>query len=131
MLTDPIADFLIQIKNGYLARKKKITVPTSKVKESIARLLSKEGYLGKIEFKKESENKINMIVELLYPDKKPKITEVFRLSKPGRRLYVKSVHIPKILGGFGEVIISTSKGFMTGKEARKKNLGGELICKFW
>jgi small subunit ribosomal protein S8 len=132
MMTDPISDFLIQIKNGYLARKEKIEVPYSKNKEALGKLLVKESYLGKVTVKKEEGSiKKYLIIELLYIGKKPKLTEIVRLSKPSVRIYVKGKQIPKVLGGLGMIIISTPKGFLTGRQARKEGVGGELICKLW
>ena len=131
-MTDPISDFLIQIKNGYLARKEKIEVPFSKNKEALGKLLVKEGYLGKVTVKKEEGSiKKYLAIDLLYIGKKPKLTEIVRLSKPSVRIYVKGKQIPKVLGGLGMIIISTPKGFLTGREARKIGVGGELICKLW
>lgn len=132
MMTDPISDFLIQIKNGYLARKEKIEVPYSKNKEALGKLLVKESYLGKVTVKKEEGSiKKYLIIELLYIGKKPKLTEIVRLSKPSVRIYVKGKQIPKVLGGLGMIIISTPKGFLTGRQAKKDGVGGELICKLW
>lgn len=144
MLSDPIADFLARIKNGYLARKKEMIVPYSKLKENLAKILVEEGYLkegkrqkarlpslqqagGQAKSKKQDE----LILTLKYEGKKPALTDVQRVSKPGLRIYVGKRKIPKVLGGLGIVIISTSKGLMTDKQARKKGLGGELVCKVW
>lgn len=131
MLTDPISDFLTQIKNGYMARKGSVVVSYSKAKEGIARLLSKEGYLGKVEVKTLGKVKKELLVNLLYKGKEPKLTDVVRVSKISRRTYAKKNKIPKVLGGLGITIITTSSGLMTGAEARKKRLGGEIICKIW
>lgn len=131
MLTDPIADFLIQIKNSYLARKEKVILPHSKVKESLAKLLSKEGYVGTVGIEKKDKVKKFLSVGLIYLGKKPRLTEVIRVSKPGKRVYVSKNKIPKVLGGKGMAIISTPSGFMTDREALVKGFGGELICKMW
>lgn len=130
-MTDPIADLLAQIKNAKLARKTKVEVEHSKVKESLAQILKKEGYLKKVEIKKSSPNKLSIAVDLAYDGKNPKLTEVVCVSKPSRRIYTPFKKIPHVLGGLGTVIISTSYGLMTGKEARKKRIGGEVICKVW
>lgn len=131
MLTDPISDFLIQIKNGYMARKKNIVVSFSKLKENLAKLLVKEGYLGKVEVKNEQEVKKWLKLELVYEGKKPRLTEVVRVSKISRRIYAKKNSLPKVLRGKGITIISSSSGLMTDRQARKKGLGGEVICKVW
>lgn len=131
MLTDTISDFIIQIKNGYMAKKEVIVVSFSNTKEAIAKILTKEGYLKTYEVKKITEIKEEIKVKLKYKGKEASITDIIRISKPGRRVYVKSDKIPKILGGIGKTIVSTSKGLMTGDEARKNKIGGELICKFW
>lgn len=130
MLTDPIADLLIQIKNGYSARKEKAEIPFSNLKKKIVDLLSKEGYVGKIDIRAEGIKKY-IIVELKYEDKKPKLNNVVKISKPSKRVYAAKDKIPKVLGGLGRTIVSTSKGIMTDKEARAKGVGGELICKIW
>lgn len=129
-MTDPIADLLIQIKNSYLAHKNSIIVPHSNIKEALTRLLSREGYVGKIGVLKDKEKK-SLQIELIYENKAPKFTQVVRVSKPGKRVYVAKNRIPKVLSGIGTTIISTSQGVMTGRQARKLGLGGELICKFW
>lgn len=129
-MTDPIADLLIQIKNGYLARKEKAVVPYSTLKDAIVKLLSKEGFVGKANVIGEKIRK-SLEIELLYTDKNPGFTQVVKISKPGKKVYVSKRNIPKVLGGLGVTIISTSSGIMTDREARKKGLGGELICKIW
>lgn len=131
MMTDPIADFLIQIKNGYMAGKKDITVPGSKMKLALAQVLSKTGLVGKIEAQKNDKAKNRITVELIYNSGTPVLEEIKLISKPGKRVYTNRNSIPKVLGGLGKVIISTPKGIMTGDDARKMNLGGELICKIW
>lgn len=131
MLTDPISDLLIQIKNGYMARKGNIVVPYSKMKNEIVCLLSKEGYLGKIQVQSVGKGKKNLAIALLYKDKQPKLTDIVKVSKIARRSYAKKNKIPKVLGGLGISVVSTSKGLMTDSEARKKGLGGEIICKVW
>jgi small subunit ribosomal protein S8 len=131
MLTDPIADFLIRIKNGYMAGKKSIKGPFSKINERIAKILLSDRRIKEITVKKIDESKKDIIIELLYINKKPSISYIEKISKPGRKLYVKSSDIPKVLGGMGNTVISTSMGFMTGNEAKKKKIGGEFICKYW
>lgn len=143
MISDPIADFLIRIKNGYLAKKREVTAPYSKLKENLAKILVEEGYLtnskkqkarlpqpgtgGQAKSKKQEE----LVLTLKYEGKKPALTDVQRVSKPGLRIHAGKTKIPKVLGGLGATIISTSQGLMVDREARKKGLGGELICKVW
>jgi small subunit ribosomal protein S8 len=129
VVNDPIGDMLIRIKNGYLARKDVVEVPYSKMKEEIAKILVKEGYLKK--FKIENLKFKILKLELKYEGKRPAIEGVKRISKPGVRIYAKAGEIPKVKYGFGITIVSTSKGIMTDREAKKKNLGGEVICQVW
>ncbi len=131
MMTDTISDLLIRIKNGYMARKANIVSDHSKMREGLVRLLSKEGYLGKIQVKSDGKVKKNLLIDLVYVGKEPKLTEVVRMSKISRRIYAKSGKAPKVLGGLGISVLSTSMGLMTDKEARKKGIGGEVICKIW
>ena len=131
MLTDPISDFLIQIKNGYMARKENVVIPYSKIKEELANLLSKKGYLGKVQVRQKSKIMRDLAIYLIYEGRQPKLTDVVRVSKISRRVYVKKGKILKVLSGLGISIISTSSGLMVGSEARKKGLGGEIICKVW
>ena len=131
MMTDPLADFLTRIKNGYMAHKEKIDVSHSKVKESLAKLLSEQGYVGKVDVSKIDKTKSVISIQLLYQNRKPKVEEIIKVSKPGRRTYVNKKSIPKVLSGLGICVISTPLGLMTGKQAAQKGLGGELICKMW
>lgn len=130
MMTDPIADLLIQIKNSYLVGKAKVSLPYSGIKQSLAKLLSKEGYVGNIKVSGDSIKK-TLIIELIYDNKEPKFTHVVRVSKPGKRVYARKDKLPKVLGGLGITVVSTSMGLLTDREARRKGLGGELICKIW
>jgi small subunit ribosomal protein S8 len=130
-MTDPISNFIAQIKNGYLASKKQIKTPASKMKESLAHVLSKQGYLGKVSIDSKDKVKKILIAELVYEEKTRKLTDIRRVSKPGRRVYVAKKAIGKVLGGLGIKIISTPKGLMTDRDARKNNLGGEVICELW
>jgi small subunit ribosomal protein S8 len=129
-MTDPIADMLTRIKNAYLARKVTVMVPSSKVKESLAAVLIADGYIEKVE-KQDKKPQAELILTLRYVGKRPSMTDVKRISKPGRRLYTTAVQLPRTLGGYGSTIVSTSQGLMNDKQARAKNLGGELICKIW
>lgn len=131
MMTDPIADLLIQIKNGYLAGKKNISLPHSTLRQALLELLKDNGYIGKTHITIINKSKKAIEVELIYINKKPKLTHTERISKPSRKVYVSRKNIPNVLGGMGIAIISTPKGLMTGSQAKKMGLGGELICKIW
>ncbi|MBO8143220.1 MAG: 30S ribosomal protein S8 [Thermodesulfobacterium sp.] len=131
MMTDPIADMLIRIKNALMARHKSVIVPASKIKLEIARILKEEGYIEDYEYiKEEPQPKIK--INLKYDEnKRPVIAGVKRVSKPGRRIYRGYRDLPKVLNGFGIAIISTSQGIMTDHEARKRKIGGEILCEIW
>jgi small subunit ribosomal protein S8 len=125
---DPIADLLTRIRNAQLARKSEISLPYSKIKESIAKILKDNHYVGEISVVEVGGFK-NLHVVL--SEDRAAITSIIRVSKPGRRVYSSASDIPAVLGGRGIMIVSTSSGLMTGYQARKKGLGGELICKVW
>jgi len=128
--TDPIADMLTRIRNANKVSKPDLSLPHSNLKEAIAKILQKEGYI--VSYKVVMVDKFKELQLKLYDDKLGQnITEIARLSTPGRRTYVNSTHIPVIKNGRGIVIISTSKGLMNGQEAKKNKLGGELICKVY
>lgn len=129
-MTDPIADMLTRIKNAYLARKSVVLLPSSKVKEALAKVLVADGYIEKFE-KQDVKPQAQLTLTLRYIGKRAAMTDVKRVSKPGRRLYAPAWQLPRALGGYGSTIISTSQGLMNDKQARAKNLGGELICKIW
>lgn len=131
MITDPIGDMLIRIKNGYRARKQVVKVPYSSQKETIAKVLVKEGYLEKSQVASQKSKVKTLELTLKYEGKKPALEGVRRVSKPGVRIYARKDKIPKVKFGLGITIVSTPKGIMTGKEAQKKNLGGEVICQVW
>lgn len=131
VVNDPIGDMLARIKNGYLARKNVVEVPYSKMKEEIAKILVKEGYLERLKSKIQNSKFKVLELKLKYEGKRPAIEEVKRVSKPGVRIYAKAGEIPRVKYGLGITIVSTSKGIMTDKEAKKKNLGGEVICQVW
>lgn len=128
-MTDPIADFIIRIKNAALAGNKSIIAPYSKVKESLAGILQKEGWLTKVEVAEKDGKKdlVLSIAEVKEGGVRP--IEVKRISKPGRRVYIKAKDIRKASRGLGTVIISTPQGLMTDKDAIAKNVGGEVICR--
>jgi len=124
---DPISNMIVAIKNASAVGKEIVEVPGSKMKLAIAKILKQEGFIEDFKLTKTSR----LSIRLKYKGKTSSIMGIERISKPGRRIYAKCKEIPNVLGGLGIVIISTPHGVMTGKEAKKKNLGGELICKVW
>ena len=124
--TDPIADMFTRIRNGALVNKKTITLPYSRIKEQVATILMQSGFLKSVNIEGEGVTK-SLLIELAGEYENSPITEIARLSRPGRRVYVASSDIPSIKRGRGIVIVSTSEGIMTGREAKKRRLGGELI----
>lgn len=130
MVTDPIGDFLIQIKNAAWAAKPSVELPYSKVKMAIGKTLKDTGYLTSVEVVG-TEPKKRLRIELAYKDGAAVLGDVKRKSKPGLRRYVGKNEIPLVVGGMGIAIISTPQGIMTGRQAKKKGLGGELICEVW
>ena len=128
MFNDPISDMLTRIRNAVTARRSVVVMPDSKIKEAIAVILKKNGYI--VDFSVSEANGFKSL-EVTLPEDTDTITSLIRVSKPGRRVYVASTDIPTILGGRGLVIVSTSAGLMTGRDAKRKGLGGELICKVW
>lgn len=128
MFTDPISDMLVRIKNGLMAGLESVIIPFSKQKKAILEILKKEGYIENFEVIKNEREFSQISVKLIYFNKMPNITTLKRLSKPGLRLYVKAKNIPRPKNNLGLIIISTPKGIMSGKDARKKGLGGEIIC---
>ncbi|MEA3452874.1 MAG: 30S ribosomal protein S8 [Patescibacteria group bacterium] len=129
-MTDPIADMLIRIKNAQAVLHPSVEIPHSKLKYKLANILLESNFITSVEKKR---NKINKIIKigLKYDKKEPVIEELRRVSKPGRRIYTEAKKIRSPRGGRGMVIVSTPKGLMAGEEARKKNLGGEIICELW
>ena len=130
MVTDPIADMLTRIRNANQMRYKEVEVPASKMKNEIARILKSEGFIVDYKVKKNNIQDI-LVLSLKYVDKERVITGLKRISKPGLRVYAKAEEIPSVLNGLGIAIISTSKGVMTDKEARKNSLGGEVLAYIW
>jgi len=131
-VTDPISDMLTRIRNGCIARMDSVSVPYSKLKTEIARILDEEGYIKSHEVLKEENIGGIIKVYLKYEkDKKSTITGLKRISKPGLRVYARKDEIPRILGGLGTVILSTPKGVLTGAGAKKEKVGGEVICSIW
>lgn len=130
-LTDPIADMLTRVRNANAAMHEKVDIPFSREKVSIAEILKIEGYVLNYKEVTTDENKKNIRVYLKYADKDKVIKGIKRISKPGRRVYTNVKEMPKVLGGLGIAIVSTSKGIMTDRSARKENLGGEVLCYVW
>ncbi len=128
MFNDPISDMLTRIRNNVMARKSGVVMPYSKLLEQVARILKANGFLAEV---KVAESGSFKSLELTLPAEAETITSLVRVSKPGRRVYVSSKDIPTVLGGRGIVVLSTSGGIMSGRDAKKAGLGGELICKVW
>lgn len=130
-MTDPIAAMLTNVRNAIVARKEKVQIPSSSIKLAIAKILQDEGYI--LSFKKTDDNKQGVIdIVLKYSsDGSPVITKIERVSKPSLRRYVGKDEIKPVIGGRGTSIISTSRGLMTGKQAKKNNVGGEVLCRIW
>ncbi|MEN8252996.1 MAG: 30S ribosomal protein S8 [Patescibacteria group bacterium] len=129
-MTDPIADMLARIRNAFLARHELVEVPHSKLKEALALILKEHGYVADVEVNK-SQVPALIRIKLKYVGKVPAITQINRISKPGRRVYSVSKKVPRALGGYGITIVSTNKGVLTDQQARKQNVGGELLCQVW
>lgn len=130
-MTDPIADMLTRIRNANVMRYKEVEVPASKIKVEIARILKEEGFISDYKIKKNNVQNI-ISLNLKYGQNKERvITGLKRISKPGLRVYVKAEELPSVLNGLGIAIVSTSKGVMTDKEARKLSLGGEVLAYIW
>lgn len=131
-MSDPIADMLTRIRNAGRARHKRVDIPASKLKLEIARILLKERFIANYKFIGEGSPQGNIRVYLKYtPDEEPVIAGIERVSKPGLRRYCGSDEVPRVLGGMGLSILSTSRGIMTGREAKKTGVGGEILCKVW
>lgn len=131
MMTDPIADMLTRIRNANLVYLDKVEVPASKMKRAIAEIMKKEGYIKDLEYIEDGKQGILRIYLKYGPNKERVITGLKRISRPGRRVYARKGEIPRVLGGLGIAILSTSKGILTDKEARRQGVGGEVICYIW
>ena len=131
MMTDPIADMLTRIRNANAMRYKEVEVPASNLKQEIARILKEEGFIADYKIKENSVQNI-IVLSLKYGQNKERvISGLKRISKPGLRVYAKASEMPKVLNGLGIAIVSTSKGLMTDKNARKESLGGEVLAYIW
>ena len=132
MVNDSIADMLTRIRNAQTARHETVTIETSKMKKTIAQILLDEGYIAAFDEVENAGKNKNLVISLKYVNRNQKvITGLKRISKPGRRIYASCEELPKVLGGLGIVIVSTSKGVMTDREARKLGIGGEVLAYVW
>jgi small subunit ribosomal protein S8 len=130
-LTDPVADMLTRIRNAISARHQKVDIPASKLKLEIARILKEEGYISNFKATEEEGHKILRVYLKYANNNEAVISNVNRVSRPGCRVYVRRTEIPRVLGGMGINILTTPRGVMTGRQARKQGLGGELLCEVW
>lgn len=131
MYTDPISDYLTRIRNAQKAKKKSVEIPASKLKLRITEILNKQGFVGDFNVVETANKQGNIVIKLKYNNSVPVILGLERVSRPGIRRYVQSTEMPKVLNGLGVAIVSTSKGLMTDKEARKLGVGGEVVCNVW
>ncbi|MDP2933895.1 MAG: 30S ribosomal protein S8 [bacterium] len=129
-MTDPIADMLTQIRNAFAVGKAGVILPYSKFKHQLGEILAREGFIEEVSVATRGSEK-TLSFKLKYLNSKPVLTNVVRVSKPGQRIYSGSTELPRTQSGFGVTIVSTSKGLLTDKQARKQNLGGEVICQIW
>jgi small subunit ribosomal protein S8 len=131
MVTDPVADFLTRIRNGNMVMHETVEIPSSKMKMGIAEIMRDEGYIKDYEYIADSKQGVIRVYLKYGPNREKVITGIKRISKPGLRVYVQKDEVPKVLGGLGTAVVSTSKGLMTDKKARKAGLGGEVVCYIW
>jgi small subunit ribosomal protein S8 len=130
MMTDPVSDMLTRIRNAALARHERTQIPASQLKKHIAEILKSEGFIADV--RDSEEDPRNLTIVLKYGrDRSSAIDGIKRVSRPGRRVYVRHDHIPRVLSGMGVAILSTSRGVMSDKEARRQKVGGELLCEVW
>jgi small subunit ribosomal protein S8 len=130
-MTDPIADMLTRIRNGSRAGHEKVDIPASKVKLEIIRILKDEGYIRNFKIMEDKKQGLVRVYFKMLPSREKVITDVRRISRPGLRVYVSKEQVPKVLGGLGVAILSTSKGLMADRRARREGVGGEYICSIW
>ena len=130
-MTDPIADMLTRIRNANTMKHEVVEIPSSKIKFAIADILKKEGFIRDFEFKKDNKQGILRIFLKYGPNREHVLTGLKRISKPGLRVYANKDELPKVLGGLGIAVISTSQGIMTDRAARKAGIGGEVLCYIW
>ena len=130
-MTDPVADFLTRVRNAIRAKQQKVDVPASKLKLEIARILKEEGYISNYKATEENGQKLLRVYLKYGSSNEAAISNLNRISKPGCRVYVGRTEIPRVLGGLGINILTTPKGVMTGRDARKSGVGGEILCEVW
>jgi len=130
-ITDPIADMLTRIRNASMARHEVVVIPASRIKLDIARILKQEGFIENYEYIQDRVQGSIKIKLKYVAGRSPVVTGLKRISRPGLRIYARKTEIPRVLGGLGVVILSTSRGIMTGKQAWRQELGGEVICYVW
>jgi small subunit ribosomal protein S8 len=130
-MTDPIADMLTRLRNAASAHKTEFVVPYSRLKSEIARILEKEGYIAGFELETTQKGRPNLKIRNKFVNKASAIAGLSRVSRPGLRRYVKADEVPRVLGGMGIAVLSTSRGVLTGHEARRQNVGGELLAYIW
>lgn len=130
-MSDPIADFLTRIRNGGMVYHDKVEVPASNVKKALAEILKEEGFIKDFEYIADNKQGLIRLYLKYGPNRERVITGLKRISRPGLRVYAKKDEVPKVLGGLGVAIISTSQGIMTDKKARQSGLGGEVLCYIW
>jgi small subunit ribosomal protein S8 len=131
MMTDPIADMLTRVRNAYRSNKDYVDIPASQIKAQIARIMLEGGYVSNVKFIDDDLQGAIRVYIKYNEGRKPVIEGIRRISKPSRRVYVTRDRLPRVMGGFGTAIISTSRGVMTEKEARKHGVGGEVLCHIW
>jgi small subunit ribosomal protein S8 len=130
-MSDPIADFCTRIRNGYSSKKRWIDIPSSVLKKRMSIVLKEEGYIDNVVFVSKEDSKEDIRIFLRYHNESPAITTIEKISKPGKRVYVASDDIPRVLNGLGISVISSSKGVISNKVARELKVGGELLCNVW
>jgi len=130
-MTDPIGDMLTRIRNGYAAHQRQVKMPYSAIKEKLGKIFVKEGYLKEISLEGKKPQEKELVVKLKYHQQEPALGRLERVSRPSLRIYLQAKELRPFRGGFGMRILSTSQGLMTDREAKKKHLGGEVICQFW
>lgn len=131
VMTDPIADMLTRVRNANSVYHEKVEIPGSKIKQAIASILKEEGFIKDFDFVEDNKQGVLRLSLKYGPNREKVITGIKRISKPGLRVYAKSEQLPRVLGGLGIAIVSTSKGMMSDKEARKNGLGGEVVAYVW
>ncbi len=130
-MTDPIADFLTRIRNASRAKHARVDIPASRIKGEIAKILREQGYVRDVKFVEDGKQGLLRIYLKYNDDTGPVIEGLQRISKPGRRIYSTKGEIPRVLGGYGLVVLSTSQGILSGNEARQRGVGGEVLCQVW